>query len=118
MKTPKTAFVCSECEYRSLKWMGRCPSCGAWNTLEETLIEPEAAPVKVTATAVGGPNKPVLLDAYDMPDYMRFETGYRELDRVLGGGLFMLGAGILAFFLGTYIVKGVMSAFKMFFNKN
>ena len=87
MKTPKTAFVCSECEYRSLKWMGRCPSCGAWNTLEETLIEPEAAPVKVTATAVGGPNKPVLLDAYDMPDYMRFETGYRELDRVLGGGL-------------------------------
>ena len=37
---------------------------------------------------------------------------------VLGGGLFMLGAGILAFFLGTYIVKGVMSAFKMFFNKN
>ena len=37
---------------------------------------------------------------------------------VLGSGLFMLGAGILAFFLGTYIVKGVMSAFKMFFNKN
>ena len=87
MKTPKTAFVCSECEYRSLKWMGRCPSCGAWNTLEETLIEPETVPVKVTATAVGGSNKPVLLDAYDMPDYMRFETGYRELDRVLGGGL-------------------------------
>ena len=86
MKTPKTAFVCSECEYRSLKWMGRCPSCGAWNTLEETLIEPETPTVKVTAAAGGGANKPVLLDDYDMPDYMRFETGYRELDRVLGGG--------------------------------
>ena len=37
---------------------------------------------------------------------------------VLGGGLFMLGAGILAFFLGTYIVKGIVSAFKMIFKKN
>ena len=87
MKAPKTAFVCSECEYRSVKWMGRCPSCGAWNTMEETLLEPETPAKAASSAALGGANKPVLLDEYDMPDYMRFETGYRELDRVLGGGL-------------------------------
>ena len=85
MKTPKTAYVCTECEYRSLKWMGKCPSCGAWNTLEE-VVQEESLPAS-TARAAVRRNPPVRLDEYDMPEYMRYETGYRELDRVLGGGL-------------------------------
>ena len=84
MKSPKTAFICTECEYRSLKWMGKCPSCGAWNTLEEATEEES---ISITAPKNTRRNPPVLLDVYDMPEYMRYETGYRELDRVLGGGL-------------------------------
>ncbi len=80
----KTAFVCTECEYRSLKWMGKCPSCGTWNSLEETVEEDVAKTALKTSVRR---NPPVLLDEYDMPEYMRYETGYGELDRVLGGGL-------------------------------
>ena len=35
MKAPKSFYVCSECDYRSAKWMGKCPGCGAWNTMQE-----------------------------------------------------------------------------------
>ena len=84
MKFPKTAFVCTECEYRTLKWMGKCPSCGAWNTLEEVLQEDT---VQKASNIVSRRNPPVRLTEYDIPAYMRYETGYRELDRVLGGGL-------------------------------
>lgn len=85
MKPTKSVFICTECGYRSLKWMGRCPSCGAWNTLEET--QPEPISVSSRKTASGSASRPILLDEYEMPEYMRYETGYAELDRVLGGGL-------------------------------
>ena len=88
MKTPKTAFICSECEYKSVKWLGRCPSCGAWNTLEEIAEEEETPPVGLRRSAsVARANPPIRLKEYDMPAYMRYATGYAELDRVLGGGL-------------------------------
>ncbi len=81
----KTAFICTECEYRSLKWMGKCPSCNTWNSLEEVVEDPG---VNETAKrSVVRSNPPILLDEYDMPEYMRYVTGYSELDRVLGGGL-------------------------------
>ncbi len=81
----KSAFVCTECEYRSLKWLGKCPSCGTWNSLEE-VVEEEAVTTSQKRGATRR-NPPILLDEYDMPEYMRYETGYGELDRVLGGGL-------------------------------
>ena len=81
----KSAFICTECEYRTLKWMGKCPSCGTWNSLEE-VFEDTVSQTSGKASSVRR-NPPVLLDEYDMPDYMRYETGYAELDRVLGGGL-------------------------------
>ncbi|MBQ5390156.1 MAG: DNA repair protein RadA, partial [Clostridia bacterium] len=73
MKSPKTAFVCTECEYRTLKWMGKCPSCGSWNTLEE-VVQEDNTPTSAHTTARRNP--PVRLDEYDMPEYMRYETGY------------------------------------------
>ena len=85
MKTPKSMFVCTECEYKSLKWLGKCPSCNAWNTLEE-VVEEEMSPSTVRRTSVRS-NPPIKLSQYDMPEYMRYATGYGELDRVLGGGL-------------------------------
>ena len=81
----KSAFVCTECEYKSIKWMGKCPSCGTWNSLEEVVEEPEAVSTFKKSNVRSNP--PILLDEYDMPEYMRYETGYGELDRVLGGGL-------------------------------
>lgn len=84
MKTPKNVFVCSACGYQTIKWLGRCPDCGAWNTMEETAPEVQAP---VARTVLKSGNAPVRLDKYEMPEYMRFATGYRELDRVLGGGL-------------------------------
>ncbi len=81
----KSAFICTECEYRSLKWMGKCPSCGTWNSLEEVVEESVSQPFTKHSSVRSNP--PVLLDEYDMPEYMRYITGYGELDRVLGGGL-------------------------------
>lgn len=81
----KSAFVCTECEYKSIKWMGKCPSCGSWNSLEEVIEEPVTVGIAKKTNMRSNP--PILLDEYDMPEYMRYETGYGELDRVLGGGL-------------------------------
>ncbi|MGM9624072.1 MAG: ATPase domain-containing protein, partial [Eubacteriales bacterium] len=102
MKSPKRIFVCTDCEYKSTKWMGRCPSCGAWNTLEEQEEYPAetAAQGKASArhalfsSAVDAGAEAIPFDALEIPVYMRSETGLVELDRVLGGGL-VLGSVVL-----------------------
>ena len=82
MKAPKTYFVCRECGATSIKWLGRCQDCGAWNSLEEQIVETErkAAPVR-------SGNRAEKFSELTMPNYMRQSTGMPELDRVLGGGL-------------------------------
>ncbi len=86
MKAPKTIFVCTECDYQSAKWLGRCPECGSWNTLEERA---PAAPVAEKAgLRPRAPQRPAeKLRDMELPAYMRAKTGMGELDRVLGGGL-------------------------------
>lgn len=87
MAKPKTIYRCTECGFESAKWNGRCPSCGAWNTMEED--------VPLPAQAVGNARrKPVDLSAQiqeletvDTTADVRYHTGVGELDRVLGGGL-------------------------------
>ena len=75
-------FVCSSCGHGSPRWHGRCPGCGAW----DSLVEERPAP-----TAAGrGPGKalrPVPLSEVEAPAVERLRTGIGELDRVLGGGL-------------------------------
>ena len=83
MKQPKTYYVCTECEYKSVKWLGKCPSCGAWNSLEEQVEEQPASPARQRVKGASA----LKLDELEMPTYMRFTTGMAELDRVLGGGL-------------------------------
>ena len=93
MKTQKTVYVCSECDYQSAKWLGRCPSCGAWNTMtEETYQSPEPEPKKGAGkqnilVRTSEESEPVLLGDGNIPEYMRSSTGTSEFDRVLGGGL-------------------------------
>ncbi len=90
MKASKTIYVCTECDYQSVKWMGRCPSCGAWNTMEEQVISPQSASAAKSSPklSLGSyDNTAVKFSELELPNYMREETGLGELDRVLGGGL-------------------------------
>ena len=81
----KTKYVCTACGYESAKWMGKCPGCGDWNTLEEELVRNEKR--DSYASAAMATAKPTRLSEVDVTDYQRFPCGIRELDRVLGGGI-------------------------------
>lgn len=80
----KTIFYCTECGNETSKWTGRCSACGAWNTLEE------APQVKVSKGSIKGgvvrKAKASLISELSGESEPRFNTGLRELDRVLGGG--------------------------------
>ena len=85
MKT-KTTYFCTECGNETAKWAGRCPVCGAWNTIQEA---PAAAKPGKGAKKAGErlpANSPRLLSELDEGEELRFSTGLSELDRVLGGG--------------------------------
>jgi len=86
MAKPKTRYVCSECGASAARWEGRCPACGAWNTLEEVALDSRAgAPHRYQPLA---PAREVLtLDAVPATEVERIGTGIEEFDRVLGGGL-------------------------------
>ena len=85
MAKAKTVFYCAECGNETPKWQGRCPACGAWNTLQEHVERP-AAPGRAKAAPIGGSRKPKTISQVDSGDEIRFSTGMGELDRVLGGG--------------------------------
>ncbi|MBQ3127250.1 MAG: DNA repair protein RadA [Clostridia bacterium] len=88
MKAGKTYYSCGECGYRSAKWMGKCPTCGAWNSFtEETAMPEPKAGAPAHALFGSGDNHAVAYNQLEMPTYMRSATGLGELDRVLGGGL-------------------------------
>ena len=87
----KTVYVCGDCGAQSPKWLGKCPHCGKWNTLEEVelTIETTSAKSPRRPSMVGAPgeNRATRFSDLSLPAYMRSETGLGELDRVLGGGL-------------------------------
>ncbi|HUF32016.1 MAG TPA: DNA repair protein RadA [Acidimicrobiales bacterium] len=82
MARVKTVYRCTECGGASPKWVGRCPSCEAWSSMEE---EVEARPAVVTGLAP--PSRPVPISEVDLGAWAARPTGIGELDRVLGGGL-------------------------------
>jgi len=81
----KSVFVCSECGYEAPKWMGRCPSCGSWNTFYEEKLETTSSSGNVVKLRES--EKPRKLNSVEGRDEIRTKTGYEEVDRVLGGGL-------------------------------
>ena len=85
MAKAKTVFYCTECGNESPKWQGRCPACGAWNTLVEH-VEKSSQPGRAKSAPVGMSRTPQKLAAITSDDEIRFSTGMGELDRVLGGG--------------------------------
>ena len=87
MAKARSIFYCTECGNETPKWAGKCPACGAWNTV----VEQEAAPKTRGGGSVAGRNvfhtvKAINLIEVDTREEVRFPTGMGELDRVLGGG--------------------------------
>lgn len=85
MAKTKSVFYCTNCGNETPKWMGRCPGCGAFNTMEEH-VEKAVSPSKVRTAPVGTSRKPQRIQDVDSDGEIRFSTGMGELDRVLGGG--------------------------------
>ncbi len=84
MKAKTSVFFCTECGNETTKWAGRCPACGAWNTIVEQAA-PKAAP-SAKGRSVQPRAKAHPIDDLDASEELRFSTGMGELDRVLGGG--------------------------------
>ena len=95
----KTVYVCSECGETSMRWLGRCPSCGAWNTMTEDVVVPTPPSAKSPAAIAARAQASTLMaknlrDISSTEEKSRILTGIKELDRVLGGGI-VLGSVIL-----------------------
>lgn len=82
----KTLFVCSECGYESVKWYGKCPGCGEWNSMEETA--PVISKSKSNSTRSRASIQSIMrLNEISSDIEKRMSTGVNEFDRVLGGGI-------------------------------
>ncbi len=91
MAKDKIMFVCEECGQEATKWMGKCPSCGRWNTMKEIKLAggPSTIQNSKFKMALGEVqnNRPVAVGAIQADAEVRFDMGDGELNRVLGGGL-------------------------------
>ena len=94
MAQKTTQYVCSECGYAAPRWLGKCPSCGAFNTMQEEIVAPAPAasprPSKNAASRSafalsGGKARPLSEVKYE--EFQRVSSGISELDSVLGGGI-------------------------------
>ena len=83
-KKEKTVYCCRECGYETANWAGKCPSCGAWNSLAEVKLEPSSAAAK------GGRDRlvrarPQRITELDTSEEIRLPTGIGELEEELLG---------------------------------
>ncbi len=82
----KSSYVCQECGYVTASWLGKCPECGTWNSLVEELETVNKGSRSYVVGAVEK-SKPKTIGSIAMNPVKRLETGIREFDRVLGGGI-------------------------------
>lgn len=80
----KSSFICQECGYEAPKWFGKCPGCGTWNSMVEEIKQEHILTKKV---GISIDNKPESILNIKSGDFERYDTGIKELNRVLGGGL-------------------------------
>ncbi len=86
MAKEKNVYTCSDCGGTSPKWLGKCPSCGAWNTLIESVAE-SGAPARNRFASLARSAAVASLCDIEATEMERTPTGHEELDRVLGGGI-------------------------------
>jgi len=93
MAKTRTKYICQQCGGEQSKWVGKCPDCGAWNTMEETIDVPQGPAQQrrqtllSTSSIAQGTQIPLVLPAIKPLVQQRISVGYPEMDRVLGGGL-------------------------------
>jgi len=90
MSKPRIKYICSNCTYESLRWLGKCPECDSWNTFTEEIIESSKRNVVTAKTTVNVSR----IDEISADEKERIKTSIMEFDRVVGGGL-MPGSVIL-----------------------
>src|SRR3989304_3045619 len=83
MRKTRIKYICSNCGYESLRWLGKCPECDSWNTFTEEIIETSKRKISTAKTKV----TVTRLDEISADEGERIKTGINEFDRVLGGGL-------------------------------
>jgi DNA repair protein RadA/Sms len=83
----KSVYTCRECGGSNPKWLGKCPHCGAWNTLDEGPAEPSGGAARNRFQALARSQPVATLSEIDAAEVARTPTGQDELDRVLGGGI-------------------------------
>ena len=92
MSKIKTSFICQQCGYETNKWMGKCPECGEWNSLQEEIVQAAGK-----STRTDNIKRPISINEIPLEGEVRISSGILELDRVLGGGIvpgsFVLIAG-------------------------
>ncbi len=98
MAKAKRAYVCNDCGADFPRWQGQCNACGSWNTISEVRLaaSPQVARNERLTGYAGGANESTIqtLSEIDLQEVPRFTSGFKELDRVLGGGV-VPGAAIL-----------------------
>ena len=85
-----TVYYCSECGYKSAKWAGKCPECGAWSSFEEVEELPKDVKKATSSISVASRNSDIKVYEFKDVEYTsedRYKTKYEEFDRLLGGGL-------------------------------
>ena len=87
MAKEKTVYVCSNCGQDSPKWVGKCPSCGEWNTYVEEIVRKEPTNRRPVSGIETQKPKPLALSDIEADDEPRINMHDDELNRVLGGGL-------------------------------
>ena len=86
MAKSNSFFYCKNCGYQSASWIGKCPSCGEWNSFEQEVIHREEKQKgKALTTLIK--SKPKSIGEIELEEMLRIATGYQELDAVLGGGI-------------------------------
>jgi DNA repair protein RadA/Sms len=83
----QTRYVCQQCGSAQAKWMGRCPDCGEWNTLVETVVEQKSVRARGLSLMATPQSQPQLLSDVVANGFERISLAMDELDRVLGGGI-------------------------------
>ena len=89
-KAPSSQFVCTECGYAAPKWLGKCPGCGNFNTMQEELVKPAESAKRSSRPALsdmGGGTRAVPLSKVGYEKFKRISSGIGEFDTVLGGGI-------------------------------
>jgi DNA repair protein RadA/Sms len=87
MAKEKVVYVCSNCGQESPKWLGRCPSCGEWNSFVEQTVRKEPSSLHPTSGISTEKSKPVSLKDIETKNDARIDMHDGELNRVLGGGM-------------------------------